>query len=264
MTVDNGVDGRVVIVTGGSKGVGRGIALHLARNGATLVITARRAEALEETAVELDALGAPHLATTLDVADRDGAFGLVEQTLAQFGRVDGLVANAQTFRSVTPFADITERDMDLLLSTGPKGTLWGMQAVFPHMRDQRRGRIVTMGSNAALLGAVGYTPYASSKEAIRALHAFGGARVGEVRHHRELPVPGLGRAPRATRRRGSRAGAHVRRDLRQPAHPTRRRRRRRHRSRGAVPPVRRQSLHDRPDADGRRRRHHARLTAMLI
>lgn len=169
MTVDNGVEGHVVIVTGGSKGVGRGIALHLARNGAALVLTARRAEALEETAAELDALGAPHLATTLDVADRDGAFGLVEQTLAQFGRVDGLVANAQTFRSVTPFADITERDMDVLLSTGPKGTLWGMQAVFPHMRDQGRGRIVTMGSNAALLGAAGYAPYASAKEAIRAL-----------------------------------------------------------------------------------------------
>ena len=114
-------------------------------------------------------LGAPHLATTLDVADRDGAFALVERTIAEFGKVDALVANAQTFRSVTPFAEITEHDMDVLLDTGPKGTLWGMQAVFPHMREQGRGRIVTMGSNAALLGAVGYAPYASSKEAIRAL-----------------------------------------------------------------------------------------------
>jgi NAD(P)-dependent dehydrogenase (short-subunit alcohol dehydrogenase family) len=59
--------------------------------------------------------------------------------------------------------------MNLLLDTGPKGTLWGMQAVFPHMRDQGWGRIVTMGSHAALLGAVGYAPYASAKEAIRAL-----------------------------------------------------------------------------------------------
>ena len=167
--VDDSVDGNVVIVTGASKGVGRGIALHLARSGATLVITARKPEALEETAAELEKIGAPHLSTTLNVADRDGAFALVERTLAEFGRVDGLVANAQTFRSVTPFAEITEHDMDVLLNTGPKGTLWGMQAVFPHMRDQGRGRIVTMGSNAALLGAVGYAPYASSKEAIRAL-----------------------------------------------------------------------------------------------
>lgn len=169
MTVDNSVAGHVIIVTGASKGVGRGIALHLARNGASLVITARKPEALESAAAELDAIGAPHLATTLNVADRDGAFALVDRTIAEFGRVDGLVANAQTFRSVTPFADITEHDMDVLLNTGPKGTLWGMQAVFPHMRDQGRGRIVTMGSNAALLGAAGYAPYASSKEAIRAL-----------------------------------------------------------------------------------------------
>jgi NAD(P)-dependent dehydrogenase (short-subunit alcohol dehydrogenase family) len=165
----NSVAGHVVIVTGGSKGVGRGIALHLAQHGATVVITARRQEALDDVAAELTALGAPHLATMLNVADREGAFALVERTVSEFGKVDALVANAQTFRSVTPFAEITEHDMDVLLNTGPKGTLWGMQAVFPHMRDQGRGRIVTMGSNAALLGAVGYAPYASSKEAIRAL-----------------------------------------------------------------------------------------------
>ena len=150
--VDDAVSGNVVIVTGASKGVGRGIALHLARSGATLVITARRPEALDETSGRAGEDRRAHLSTTLNVADRDGAFALVERTLAEFGRVDGLVANAQTFRSVTPFADITEHDMDVLLDTGPKGTLWGMQAVFPHMRDQGRGRIVTMGSNAALLG----------------------------------------------------------------------------------------------------------------
>ena len=113
------------------------------------------------------------------------------------GRVDGLVANAQTFRSVTPLAEVTEFDMDLLLDTGPKGTLWGMQAVFPHMRDQGWGRIVTMGSHAGLLGAVGYAPYASAKEAIRAFDARGHARVGSVRDHGQLRVPRVDRAPRA-------------------------------------------------------------------
>jgi NAD(P)-dependent dehydrogenase (short-subunit alcohol dehydrogenase family) len=190
MSVDDGVDGNVVIVTGASKGVGRGIALHLARSGATLVITARRPEALEETATELERIGAPHLSTTLNVADRDGAFALVERTLAEFGRVDGLVANAQTFRSVTPFAEITEHDMDVLLDTGPKGTLWAMQAVFPHMRDQGRGRIVTMGSNAALLGAVGYAPYASSKEAIRALTRSAAREFAETYANQPIPRDG--------------------------------------------------------------------------
>lgn len=166
---DGSVEGRVVIVTGASRGIGRGIALHLARHGARLAVTGRKPDRLAAIAEELDAVGAEHVELAVDVADRDGAFQLVEQTVNRFGRVDGLVANAQTFRSVTPLADVTESDMDVLLNTGPKGTLWGMQAVFPHMRDQGWGRIVTMGSHAGLLGAVGYAPYASSKEAIRAL-----------------------------------------------------------------------------------------------
>ena len=137
-------------------GIGRGIALHLARQGVRLAITGRRPDRLEAISDELDALSAEYLAVPVNVADRDGVFDLVAQVVDRFGRVDGLVANAQTFRSVTPLADVTEADMDLLLNTGPKGTLWGMQAVFPHMRDQGWGRIVTMGSHAGLQGAIGY------------------------------------------------------------------------------------------------------------
>jgi len=167
--VDRGVEGRVVIVTGASRGVGKGIALHLAHEGARLVITGRRPDRLDAVSGELAAVGAEHLARVVNVADRDGAFDLVAHTIDRFGRVDGLVASAQTFRSVTPLPAVTEADMDLLLDTGPKGTLWGMQAVFPHMRDQQWGRIVTLGSHAGLMGAVGYAPYATAKEGIRAL-----------------------------------------------------------------------------------------------
>jgi NAD(P)-dependent dehydrogenase (short-subunit alcohol dehydrogenase family) len=169
--VNDGIDvkDRVVIVTGASRGVGHGIALHLAKLGAHLVVTGRKPERLQELGSELDELGAEYLSSSLNVADRDGAFALVAETIERFGKVDGLVANAQTFRPVTALADVTSSDMDTLIDTGPKGTLWGMQAVFPHMRDRGWGRIVTMGSNAALMGAAGYGPYAASKEAIRAL-----------------------------------------------------------------------------------------------
>jgi NAD(P)-dependent dehydrogenase (short-subunit alcohol dehydrogenase family) len=160
---------RVVIVTGASKGVGRGVALHLARGGAKLSVVSRRPEALKTLSAELDKLGAEHIAGMLNVADRDGTFELVERTIQRFGRVDGLVANAQTFRPTTPLADVLPSDMDTLFDTGPKGTLWGMQAVFPYMREQRWGRIVTMGSNSGILAPVGYAPYAASNEAIRAL-----------------------------------------------------------------------------------------------
>ena len=177
--VDDSVEGRVVIVTGASRGIGRGIALHLARSGAHLVVTARKPDGLTALSAELDQLETPHLTVPLNVADRDGAFALVEQTVARFGKVDGLVANAQTFRPVMALADVKPSDMDTVLDTGPKGTLWGMQAVFPHMREQGWGRIVTMGSHAGLQGLAGYGPYGSSKEAIRSLTRSAAREWGE-------------------------------------------------------------------------------------
>jgi len=163
------VDGKVIIVTGASRGIGRGVARHLAASGARLTVTGRKPERLEAVADELRGLGCDPLARAVDVADRDGMFSLVEDTVGRFGRVDGLVANAQTFRPVMALEDVTVADMDLLFGTGPKGTLWAMQAVLPHMRAQAWGRIVTMGSTVGLTGAPGYGPYAASKEAIRSL-----------------------------------------------------------------------------------------------
>jgi NAD(P)-dependent dehydrogenase (short-subunit alcohol dehydrogenase family) len=161
--------GDVVVVTGASRGIGRGIAHHVAREGGRLVVTGRRPEGLEALSRELDALGAEHVAVALDTADRDGAFELAARAVDRFGRIDGLVANAQTFRPVMPLEDVTPRDMDIVLGTGPKGTLWAMQAVFPHLKAAGRGRIVTMGSHAGFHGQPGYGPYGSSKEAIRSL-----------------------------------------------------------------------------------------------
>ncbi len=169
MTGESGVEDRVVVITGASRGIGRGLARHLGTNGARLVVTGRRRDRLDALSVELGDLGVEHLAVAVDVADRDGAFALADSAVDRFGRIDGLVANAQTFRSVMPLEEVGPADIDLLYDTGPKGTLWSMQAVFPHMRERGWGRIVTMGSNGGLLGASGYGPYASSKEAIRGL-----------------------------------------------------------------------------------------------
>jgi NAD(P)-dependent dehydrogenase (short-subunit alcohol dehydrogenase family) len=169
MTVDADVAGRVVMVTGASRGIGRGLARHLGRSGARLVVTGRKQGRLDALSGELDDLGVDHLAVVADVADREGTFEVVARAVERFGRVDGLVANAQTFRSVTPLEEVTEADVDLLFDTGPKGTLWAMQAVYPHMREQGWGRIVTMGSNGGMMGSAGYGPYAASKEAIRGL-----------------------------------------------------------------------------------------------
>jgi NAD(P)-dependent dehydrogenase (short-subunit alcohol dehydrogenase family) len=87
----------------------------------------------------------------------------------RFGRVDALINNAQTFRPTTPIADVVEEDADVLYNSGPKGTLWAMQAVYPHMRAAQWGRIVNFASAAGIIGMTGYAAYNASKEAIRAL-----------------------------------------------------------------------------------------------
>ena len=135
----------------------------------SLGILGRRAERLEAVAKELEEQGVPIVAQTGNVADRAVMEKLADAVHEKFGRIDGLVANAQSFISVKDLADVTQEDMDKLLDTGPKATLWSMQAVLPQMKAQGRGRIVTMGSAMGLTGAEGYGPYAASKEAIRSL-----------------------------------------------------------------------------------------------
>ena len=160
---------RVVIVTGGTRGIGLGIARHLGRQGARVIITGRKQQRLDDASASLTAGGVEHLALVADVADRDRAFAVVAATIERFGRLDGLVLNAQSFRPVTPLVEVSESDMDLLFDTGPKGALWLMQAAHPHFATQQWGRIVTMGTSMGLTGAPGYGPYAASNEAIRSL-----------------------------------------------------------------------------------------------
>jgi NAD(P)-dependent dehydrogenase (short-subunit alcohol dehydrogenase family) len=166
---EHGVEDRVVVVTGSGRGIGRGIALHLARNGASVVLAEYRADRLDAVASELDAIGAPHLAVGCDVGDRSSVEAMVAATVERFGRIDGLVNNAQTFRPVGDLASVTEADWDVLHRTGPLGTLWAMQAAYPHMRDRAWGRIVNFASANGRRGAAGYGPYNASKEEIRAI-----------------------------------------------------------------------------------------------
>ena len=134
-----------------------------------MVITGRREPGVSEASDALDAIGVEHLAAVADVADRDAMVALVDEAAERWGRIDGLVANAQSFRPVTALTEVTARDMDLLFDTGPKGTLWSMQAVVPHMTARGWGRIVTMATSMGLTGPAGYGPYAASNEAIRSL-----------------------------------------------------------------------------------------------
>jgi NAD(P)-dependent dehydrogenase (short-subunit alcohol dehydrogenase family) len=175
---DHGVHGRVVIVTGAGQGIGRGIAHHVGKNGASVVVAEWKEHRAHRTVEELTALGVPAIAAVCDVTSKADVDAMVAAALERFGRVDALVNNAQTFRAQAPMATVSEDDVDVFYESGVKGTLWGMQAVHPHMQRAGWGRIVNVASAAGITGMAGYGAYNASKEAIRALTRTGAREWG--------------------------------------------------------------------------------------
>lgn len=163
------VAGRVIVVTGSGRGVGRGIAVHLARGGARIVVAEWQPELLADAVAELEGLGAEVLGVATNIMERAEIDAMVGATVERFGRIDGLVNNAQTFRPMAPMAAVSEADVDVFLTSGVKGTLWAMQAVYPHMAARGWGRIVNFGSSMGITGGRGFGAYNASKEAVRAL-----------------------------------------------------------------------------------------------
>jgi NAD(P)-dependent dehydrogenase (short-subunit alcohol dehydrogenase family) len=163
------VEGRVIIVTGSGQGVGRGMAHHLAKGGANVVVAEWNAEKMRRTTGELQALGSDALGVEVDIQDREQIEAMVARTVERFGRVDGIINNAQTFRPNAPVEDVAAEDVDVFYRSGVLGTLWAMQAVYPHMKGAGWGRIVNFGSSMGRVGGAGFGAYNASKEAIRGL-----------------------------------------------------------------------------------------------
>jgi NAD(P)-dependent dehydrogenase (short-subunit alcohol dehydrogenase family) len=168
-SADKGVDGRVVIVTGAGRGIGRGIAHDLAKHGATVVAAEFVPRRAERITAELDALGAPNLVLGIDIRDKAAVHDMVATTVDTFGRVDALVNNAIMFSGPVPLVELSDDELELVHSSGVKAVLWAMQAVYPHMKAAGWGRIVNVGSGAAVIGFPGFGAYNAAKEAVRAL-----------------------------------------------------------------------------------------------
>lgn len=161
------LSGHVAIVTGAGSGIGRGIAVALAKEGAALVIVGRSAQPLNETVELIRPFGPVH-AVPGSVAERDTADRAVAEAVSRFGRLDMLVNNAHTFAPLFSVEETPESDFRTHMESGFYGTLYFMQAAFPHLRE-RGGSIVNFGSMAGLQGWAGFAPYAAAKEAIRGL-----------------------------------------------------------------------------------------------
>lgn len=161
--------GKVVIVTGGSEGIGFGIVQKLAMEGARVVFCSRSAEKGAKALQQLAELGLEADYLQADVGVRERAESVVATTIERYGRVDGLVNNAQAEWKWVPVENKTEDAYDKALSSGFHASRWLMNAVFPHFRKQGGGRVINFGSRRAVYGAKLSAEYNSTKEAIRGL-----------------------------------------------------------------------------------------------
>ena len=161
------LEGKVVFLTGAGRGVGAGIALALAKEGAAIGLFGRTRDALEETAAKLTALGAKSLVCAGDVTRREDVNRAVSQVEQELGPIWALVTNAYSAER-THVEDITDEILDGALRGCIHGTLYCMQACFPTMK-KRGGRIINFGSGGATMGLPELGAYNIAKEGIRGL-----------------------------------------------------------------------------------------------
>lgn len=163
MTID--LTGRIAIVTGSSRGLGKAIALALAKAGADVVITSRDVESLVPVRAEVDALGRKSLAVKLDVLVEADINALAARALDHFGRVDILVNNAG-MNIRTPATDLTWEQWDRVLNTNLKGVFFCCKALAPQMMARGWGRIINIGSATCINAYPHITAYCASRGGI--------------------------------------------------------------------------------------------------
>ena len=171
---------QVALVTGASRGLGKAVAIELARNGAKVACVARSAEKLAETVDEIKAAGGEAEAFSVDVTDRDSVESAVDKIAEDWGRLDILVNNAGITRD-TLMARMSDDEWDDVINTNLRGAFLFARAAARHMMRQRYGRIVNMSSVSGIAGNPGQTNYSASKAGLigmtRSLaREFGGKR----------------------------------------------------------------------------------------
>ena len=162
---------RVALVTGAGRGIGRGIALVMARHGAHVVVADLRREDAATVAAEVQALGRRAVALALDVTDDASIAAAVDEALDRMGRIDVLVNNAGIYAAPgwEERDRFTDEDWDLLYRVNVRGVARVTDAVAPHMKERRYGKVVNIASGAGREGSPDNPPYAISKAGVISL-----------------------------------------------------------------------------------------------
>ncbi|MBS1098067.1 SDR family oxidoreductase [Gluconobacter sphaericus] len=168
MNTDN-IAGKVVLITGGSSGLGEATARHLAALGAKVAISARRRDRLDEIVSELSAQGQTARAYTLDVTKRSEVEETIAAVTRDFGRLDVLVNNAGLM-AIAPIQKLMVDEWDRMIDINIKGVLYGIAAALPVFERQKSGHVINLSSVAGLkVFAPGGTVYSGTKFAVRAI-----------------------------------------------------------------------------------------------
>jgi NAD(P)-dependent dehydrogenase (short-subunit alcohol dehydrogenase family) len=163
------LDGKVAIVTGAARGIGKGMATALAKAGAAVTITDIRKDTLEQASAEFDKIpGARHLAVVADGTKDEDVNGAVKKTVDAFGRIDMLINNAQTAVTGINLEEQSVEDVMVGVDSGFLASFRYMKACFPYLKETQ-GTVVNFASQAGLIGNWGMVGYNAAKEANRAL-----------------------------------------------------------------------------------------------
>lgn len=156
------LDGKVAIVTGSGRGIGRAVAIAFASEGAKVTIAELDIEPAEEVVIEIKSRGGLAIAVPTDVSNRESVKKTVETTIKEFGQVDILVNNAGILR-LNMLQKMTEDQWDAVLNTHLKGTFNCTQAVSTHMIERKYGKVINVVSRAGIQGTIGQINYGSAK-----------------------------------------------------------------------------------------------------
>lgn len=159
------LSGKVAIITGSSRGIGRSIAIRMAQHGAKVVISSRKADACEKVADEIKAAGGDAIVVPCNVSDKAQLQALVDATVQQWGRVDVLVCNAAVNPFFGPSKDIPDDAFDKIMAVNIKSNHWLANMVAPGMAERGSGAIIVISSVGGLFGSNTLGAYGISKAA---------------------------------------------------------------------------------------------------